>query len=37
MAVEGGVVVRAFGAVGWSWGGRWSDATDYQHFSASGR
>ena len=37
MAVEGGVVVRAFDAVGWSWGGRWSGAKDYQHFSASSR
>jgi len=37
MAVEGGVVVRAFDAVGWSWGGRWLGARDYQHFSASGR
>jgi hypothetical protein len=37
MAVEGGTVVRAFEAVGWSWGGRWSGARDYQHFSASGR
>ena len=37
MAVEGGAVVRAFAAVGWSWGGRWSGARDYQHFSASGR
>lgn len=37
MAVEGGVVVRAFAAVGWGWGGRWSGARDYQHFSASGR
>jgi hypothetical protein len=37
MAVEGGVVVRAFDAVGWSWGGRWSGIKDYQHFSASGR
>ena len=37
MAVEGGVVVRAFAAVGWRWGGRWSGAKDYQHFSASGR
>jgi D-alanyl-D-alanine carboxypeptidase len=37
MAVEGGVVVHAFEAVGWSWGGRWSGAKDYQHFSASGR
>lgn len=37
MAVEGGILVRAFAAVGWSWGGRWSGAKDYQHFSASGR
>ena len=37
MAVEGGVVVRAFESVGWSWGGRWSGVKDYQHFSASGR
>ena len=35
MAVEGGVLVRAFAAIGWSWGGRWSSA-DYQHFSATG-
>jgi D-alanyl-D-alanine carboxypeptidase len=37
MAVEGGALVRAFDAVGWQWGGRWSAAKDYQHFSASGR
>ncbi len=37
MAVEGGALVRAFVAVGWSWGGRWSGARDFQHFSASGR
>jgi len=37
MAVESGVVVRAFEAVGWSWGGRLSGVKDYQHFSASGR
>jgi D-alanyl-D-alanine carboxypeptidase len=37
MAVEGGAAVRAFDAVGWGWGGRWSGARDYQHFSASGR
>jgi hypothetical protein len=37
MAVEGGVLVRAFDAAGWGWGGRWSGARDYQHFSASGR
>ena len=37
MAVDGGVVVRAFDAVAWSWGGRWNGVKDYQHFSASGR
>ena len=37
MAVERGIVVRAFDAAGWSWGGRWSPVKDYQHFSESGR
>jgi hypothetical protein len=37
MAVEGGAAVRAFDAVGFGWGGRWSGTRDYQHFSASGR
>jgi D-alanyl-D-alanine carboxypeptidase len=37
MAYEGGVLVRAFDAVGWGWGGRWTSVKDYQHFSASGR
>jgi D-alanyl-D-alanine carboxypeptidase-like protein len=37
MAVEGGVLVRAFAAVGWKWGGRWSGSPDYQHFSVNGR
>jgi D-alanyl-D-alanine carboxypeptidase len=36
MAVEGGVLVRAFASVGWKWGGRWAGSPDYQHFSASG-
>jgi D-alanyl-D-alanine carboxypeptidase len=36
MAVRGGVLVRAFAAVGWAWGGRWSGSPDYQHFSATG-
>jgi D-alanyl-D-alanine carboxypeptidase len=36
MAVPGGVVVRAFAAIGWEWGGRWA-SPDYQHFSANGR
>jgi len=37
MAVEGGALVRAFDAIGWGWGGRWSSVKDYQHFSSSGR
>jgi D-alanyl-D-alanine carboxypeptidase len=37
MAFEGGSLVRAFDRIGWGWGGRWSSAKDYQHFSASGR
>ena len=37
MAYEGGALVRAFGEIGWSWGGRWTSVKDYQHFSASGR
>ena len=36
MAVPGGELVAAFAAVGWYWGGRWSDAPDYQHFSLTG-
>jgi D-alanyl-D-alanine carboxypeptidase len=36
MIHAGGVVVRAFAAVGWGWGGNWSSPRDYQHFSASG-
>jgi poly-gamma-glutamate synthesis protein (capsule biosynthesis protein) len=36
---DGDVVVRAFAAIGWSWGGHWQPprALDYQHFSATGR
>jgi hypothetical protein len=34
MAVDGGVLVRAFAAAGWKWGGPWGD---YQHFSTNGR
>jgi hypothetical protein len=36
MATSGGVLVRAFAAVGWQWGGTWKNP-DYQHFSTSGR
>ena len=37
MAFESGVLVRAFDAIGWGWGGRWTSVKDYQHFSHSGR
>jgi hypothetical protein len=30
-------VVRTFAAIGWGWGGSWSGARDYQHFSSNGR
>jgi D-alanyl-D-alanine carboxypeptidase len=36
MAVAGGTLVDAFAAVGWYWGGRWTDSPDYQHFSLTG-
>ncbi len=29
--------VDAFAAIGWRWGGYWSSAKDYQHFSSTGR
>lgn len=34
---SGDVVVRAFSAVGWPWGGYWRSGKDYQHFSSTGR
>jgi hypothetical protein len=37
MAYAGGALVRAFSAIGWGWGGTWSNPKDYQHFSANGR
>jgi D-alanyl-D-alanine carboxypeptidase len=36
MAYAGGVLVRAFTAAGWRWGGTWPRPTDFQHFSATG-
>ncbi len=36
MAYAGGVLVRAFAAGGWRWGGTWPGPTDTQHFSANG-
>lgn len=35
LAVPDGVLVRAFAAVGWQWGGRFR-SPDYQHFSRTG-
>lgn len=38
MAYDGGVLIKAFRAVGWGWGGSWSGGVrDYQHFSPNGR
>ena len=32
-----GRVVRAFGSIGWGWGGSWAgDTKDYMHFSSTG-
>jgi hypothetical protein len=36
MVHRGDVVWRAFHRLGWGWGGSWSGARDYQHFSATG-
>jgi D-alanyl-D-alanine carboxypeptidase-like protein len=36
MVVRGVAVVRAFRRIGWGWGGNWSTAKDWQHFSANG-
>jgi hypothetical protein len=37
MIFPGGVVVRAFAAVGWHWGGDFHSVSDLMHFSANGR
>ncbi|MFL6132036.1 MAG: M15 family metallopeptidase [Nocardioidaceae bacterium] len=37
MILPGGVVDRAFAAVGWTWGGDFSSVSDLMHFSANGR
>ena len=37
MIHDGDAVVDAWAASGWRWGGYWSGAKDYQHFSRSGR
>lgn len=36
MIHAGDVVVNAFAAIGWSWGGDWSGDKDYMHFSLTG-
>lgn len=37
MITEGDAAVTAFDAMGWGWGGRWSTAKDWMHFSSNGR
>ncbi len=37
MIVAGDVVVDAFAAHGWIWGGNWTSLKDYQHFSTTGK
>ncbi len=36
MIRAGDVVTRAFADIGWEWGGSWSSAKDWMHFSRSG-
>ncbi len=37
MIEPAGVVVRAFSAIGWTWGGTFTSVLDLHHFSATGR
>jgi hypothetical protein len=37
MILEGDVVVGAFDAAGWGWGGRWNSLKDYHHFALNNR
>ena len=37
MITAGDATVAAFARIGWRWGGYWSSAKDYQHFSSTGR
>jgi len=36
MIEPGDVAIRAFAAIGWDWGGEWSNPRDIQHFTATG-
>ncbi|HET9143537.1 M15 family metallopeptidase [Actinophytocola sp.] len=36
MVFAGDGIVRAFAAIGWSWGGTWTTPRDLQHFTATG-
>jgi hypothetical protein len=36
MVLAGDATVRAFAAIGWSWGGAWSSPKDRMHFTATG-
>jgi len=36
MIFPGHIVVNAFAAIGWGWGGNWQHSKDYQHFSSTG-
>lgn len=37
MIIANDVVVQAFAAIGWPWGGNWHSAKDWMHFSSTGR
>jgi hypothetical protein len=37
MIFEGDAAVGAFDEMGWAWGGRWTSAKDWMHFSSNGR
>ena len=37
MITPDGPVVRAFTAIGWTWGGTWHSLQDLQHFSRNGQ
>ncbi|HEY3465949.1 MAG TPA: M15 family metallopeptidase [Amycolatopsis sp.] len=37
MVLAGDATVRAFAAIGWSWGGAWTSPKDRMHFTATGR